>query len=338
MAKQSSEFTSILGWLLLPQLAANYLLKITHWILQQTAPRLVPHPKTPQYTRHRRIAYVVVVASYLLYTLWATEQALGANFYHVLGLRPDSFSASQLRRNFRRLSLILHPDKNPEGEEQFILLQNAYTVLSDPLARFVYDHAGESAVKCQACKSISDYMLASIPSRLASYAAYILGSVAMQVFRIGKYGTYWRYVAIGTFAALDLAMMTSTTDPLAIRVLLWLAPHRTSFEIAQILRQTMVCCFIALNQIGPQFIPHEKNVNTVALAKELLQKTKTTNIEILGKAVRLASFYKDTGLQRHMTQSFEDEMKLGMTIGTSRKFCDEYTDRLNTERDKIKAE
>ncbi|KAJ1856237.1 hypothetical protein GGH12_002797 [Coemansia sp. RSA 1822] len=336
MAKRSSgDFTSILGWMLLPQLAASYLLKTVHWILLRVAPRAVPHPKTPRYALHQRMSYVFVIATYLLYTLWSTEQNLGANYYHILGLRPDDFSASQLRRNFRRLSLALHPDKNPGGEQQFILVQHAYNVLADPLTRFVYNHAGEAAVMCQTCKTVSDYMLAAIPRRLAVYLTYVMGSVAMQVFRIGKYGTYWRYIAIGTFAALELAMMTRTTDPVLIRVLLWMAPHRTSFEMSQILQQVMICFFIALNQIGPQFIPQEKNVNTVALAKQLLAITRNTTAEIQGKAERLAGFYKDTGLERLASESFESELQLGMTIGTSHKFREEYIDRLNAERSQI---
>ncbi|KAJ2828755.1 hypothetical protein IWW50_001217 [Coemansia erecta] len=339
MARRASgDFTSILGWMLLPQLAASYLLKAVHWVLLRVAPRAVPHPKTPRYALHQRISYVFVIAAYLLYTLWSTEQNLGANYYHMFGLRPDDFSSAQLKRNFRRLSLALHPDKNPEGEQQFIMVQHAYNVLSDPLTRFVYNHAGEAAVTCQTCKTVSDFMLAAIPRRLAVYLTYIMGSVAMQVFRIGKYGTYWRYIAIGTFAALELAMMTRTTDPMLIRMLLWMAPHRTSFEMSQLLQQVMLCFFIALNQIGPQFIPQEKNVNTVALAKQLLAITKSTNAEILGKAERLAGFYKGTGLQRLASESFESELQLGMTIGTSSKFRDEYIDRLNTERSRIALE
>ncbi|KAJ2631136.1 hypothetical protein H4R22_002194 [Coemansia sp. RSA 1290] len=336
--RSSSNFTSILGWLLLPQLAASYLLKTVHWVLLRLAPSWVPHPRTPRYALHHRLSYATVIAAYLIYTLWSTEQNLGANYYHVLGMRPDTFSSSQLRRNFRKLSLVLHPDKNPEGEQQFILVQHAYNVLSDPLTRFVYNHAGEAAVKCQTCKSVSDFMLAAIPRRLAMYLTFIMGSVAMQVFRIGRYGTYWRYIAIGSFAALELAMMTRSTDPLVIRLLLQLAPHRTSFEMAQILQQVMVCFFIAMNQIGPQFVPRESNVNTVALAKQLLTITKNTKTEVLGKADRLAGFYKNTGLERHLSESFASELQLGMTIGTSRKFREEYIDKLNCERTKVDAE
>ncbi|KAJ2215889.1 hypothetical protein IW143_003545, partial [Coemansia sp. RSA 520] len=56
---------------------------------------------------------------------------------------------------------------------------------------------------------------------------------------------------------------------------------------------------------------------------------------IQGKAERLAGFYKDTGLERLASESFENELQLGMTIGTSHKFREEYIDRLNAERSQI---
>ncbi|KAJ2162434.1 hypothetical protein GGF46_000675 [Coemansia sp. RSA 552] len=338
MAYGGGDMSSLLGWMLLPQLAATYTLKIVHAGLRWVAPQAVPLPKTPRYALHRRLSYVFVIVLYLGYTLWSTEQGLGQNFYHMLGLQPDSFDPAQLRRNFRRLSLALHPDKHPGHEAQFIVVQHAYSVLSDPQARFVYDHAGAEAVKCQTCTSIGDYMLGALPRRLGVYLMYVLGSVAMQVFRIGKYGTYWRYIAIGTFAALELAMLTRTTDPWAIRALLWLAPQRTSFEIAHVLRQAMVCFFIALNQIGPQFIPRERNVNTLALAKELLARTKSTKEEVVGKAMRLASFYNNTGLRRPLAESFEAEMRLGMAMGASAQFREQYMGRLRDQRSAIALE
>ncbi|KAI8323809.1 DnaJ-domain-containing protein, partial [Martensiomyces pterosporus] len=245
-------------WLFLPQFASNCVLKTAHWILQRTAPHLVPHPKTAKYVLHQRVAYIFVIAMYLLYTMWTTEANLGSNYYQILGVSPSSFSASELKRNYRQLSLALHPDKNPGGEALFIQLKDAYKVLSDPVLQTVYDRAGAAAIKCDSCSSASDYLLAAIPRRLGIYLAYVIGSVALQVFRIGKYGTYWRYIAIGAFAALELMMVSSSTTPGLVKALQWLAPHRTGYEIAQILQQAMVCFFIALNQIGPQFIPQEK--------------------------------------------------------------------------------
>ncbi|KAJ2881038.1 hypothetical protein IWW38_005856 [Coemansia aciculifera] len=127
-------------------------------------------------------------------------------------------------------------------------------------------------------------------------------------------------------------MMTSTKEPAIIRALLMLAPHRTSYEMAQILQQAMVCFFIALNQIVPQFVPQEKNASSLELAKELMTAIKATNAEVSTKAKRLADVFRGTSLESHMADEFKSELQLGMTLGSSAKFQAEFTDRLNTSR------
>ncbi|KAJ2811870.1 hypothetical protein FBU31_007694, partial [Coemansia sp. 'formosensis'] len=310
------DFTGMLGWLFLPQFAANLVLKTAHWVLLRVSPRMVPHQSTSAYVRHQRISYALVIVIYLLYTMWSTEQGLGTNYYHAFGLSPSDFSESRLRRSFRQISLRLHPDKNPDGHQQFILVQHAYKVLSNPLSRFTYDHAGPAAASCQSCKTLGDYMLMAIPHRLGVYLAYTMGCVAMQVFRVGKYGAFWQYIAIGGFAALELTMMTSTKEPGIIRALLALVPHRTSHEMAQILQQVMVCFFIALNQIVPQFIPQEKNVSSLELAKELATAIQATKAEVVNKSRRLADVFKGSGLERHMADEFREELQLSMTLAS----------------------
>ncbi|KAJ1863660.1 hypothetical protein LPJ73_000466 [Coemansia sp. RSA 2703] len=332
----AGDFTGVVGWLFLPKFAASCTLTGAHWMLQRVAPQMVPHPNTSRYALHQRLSYVFVIFVYLVYTLVDTERNLGSNYYHILGLNPRDFSQLQLRQNFRRLSLVLHPDKNPGGEKLFIAVQNAYKILSDPVSRFVYDHAGLEAVACQTCMTVNDYILASIPRRIAMFLMTILGIVALQVLRIGAYGTYWRYIAVGSFLALEVSMMTRTTEPAFIRLLLWLIPNRTSFEIAQILRQLMVCIFIGLNQIGPQFVPVDSGSgNTVELAKSVLSGVKAIETEVVSNTRRTVGMFKGTGLERKMVREFEKEMTLGMTMGVSQAFRNEYTDRLNAERSNL---
>lgn len=64
---------------------------------------------------------------------------------------------AQLRQQWRKLSLVYHPDKvnggggidggdrKGPGAEYFVLLQAAYEVLSDPVKKFGFDRFGEEA-------------------------------------------------------------------------------------------------------------------------------------------------------------------------------------------------
>ncbi|KAJ2723722.1 hypothetical protein GGI07_002431 [Coemansia sp. Benny D115] len=328
------EFTGVFAWMFLPRIAASYTLKLFHWVLHRTAPHLVPAPASAAYARHQRLSYIFVIFTYLLYTIWDTERSMGTNYYGIFGLRPSDFSQDQLRRNFRRLSLSLHPDKNPQGHQYFIVVQSAYKVLADPVLRAVYDRAGPEALMCQTCSTASDFILASIPRRLGVYTMYVLGSVALQVFRIGTYGKYWRYVAIGGFLALEMAMLVRKTEPLFIRSLLWLLPRRTGFEIALILQQLSTCLFIGMNQIGPQLMPQERNVSTIEMAKQLLGGIEAVNSEVVNSARRKVDMYRGSGLQRVLGEETEKEMALGMALGMSSKFRAEFNDRAEAERRK----
>lgn len=61
--------------------------------------------------------------------------------YGVLGV-PKNADESAIRKAYRRLSLQYHPDKNPSGEEKFKEVSEAYSILSDPQKRKMYDVHG----------------------------------------------------------------------------------------------------------------------------------------------------------------------------------------------------
>jgi DnaJ-class molecular chaperone len=61
-------------------------------------------------------------------------------YYDVLGL-PKHATTMEVKRAYRKLSKKLHPDINPDPEahEQFIKVQEAYELLSDPVMKHTYD-------------------------------------------------------------------------------------------------------------------------------------------------------------------------------------------------------
>ena len=62
------------------------------------------------------------------------------NHYALLGVRSDA-SAREIRRAYRRLVRLHHPDLNPrlDGPERFAELAHAYAILNDPAQRARYD-------------------------------------------------------------------------------------------------------------------------------------------------------------------------------------------------------
>jgi molecular chaperone DnaJ len=73
------------------------------------------------------------------------------DYYKILGLR-KGVSLEQIKSRFRQLALRFHPDRNPEdpnAEEQFKLVAEAYHVLSNRQRRRLYDDEGHQGLKKQ---------------------------------------------------------------------------------------------------------------------------------------------------------------------------------------------
>ncbi len=64
-----------------------------------------------------------------------------SSFYQILSVNVNA-SSEEIKTAFRKMALRYHPDKNgnsPESEANFILIYNAYSILTDPEKRSEYD-------------------------------------------------------------------------------------------------------------------------------------------------------------------------------------------------------
>ena len=72
---------------------------------------------------------------------------MAKDYYSSLGIN-KSASAEEIKKAYRKLAIKYHPDKNPgntKAEDQFKVITEAYTVLSDPEKKLQYDSYGDSA-------------------------------------------------------------------------------------------------------------------------------------------------------------------------------------------------
>lgn len=71
------------------------------------------------------------------------------DYYSILGVQREA-DATEIKKAYRKLAIQYHPDRNPdnpEAEEKFKQLAEAYDVLSDPAKRQVYDQYGVAGLK-----------------------------------------------------------------------------------------------------------------------------------------------------------------------------------------------
>jgi len=70
------------------------------------------------------------------------------DFYKVLEVARNA-SDKEIKKAYRRLAMKYHPDRNsdnPDAEEKFKAIQEAYAILSDEQKRAAYDQFGHAGV------------------------------------------------------------------------------------------------------------------------------------------------------------------------------------------------
>lgn len=158
-----------------------------------------PQPGTPRFEKHRRRIFVIVVSSYLLYTLYETFHELRreGNFYQILGVSPWADERT-IRSRFRRLAAQYHPDKaslakeDPTPDGYFVYLKLVQDTLLDPQRRFAYDRFGPDVTSWRGLSTVREYLYKGLLQQLPQY---VVGFFAVVMLNMVYWSSWGRFVS-----------------------------------------------------------------------------------------------------------------------------------------------
>ncbi|KXX74006.1 Chaperone protein DnaJ [Madurella mycetomatis] len=262
-----SALLSLLGWSFLPNLVTGWVQTVYYGItIRAGDPR--PQPGTPRWAEHRRRIHIIVVALYLLYTIYEADYELqrAGTFYTDLGV-PLTATDREVKSRFRRLAALFHPDKVSAAEAgrdpadvnaYFVHLKTAADTLTDPARRFAYERFGPDVVAWQRCVTIRDYVVRGAQALVPYY-----GMAAVVMYGLGllgylNWGRYERWLVLAVMFVFEVhcvtrpgmpAVLDKMVNPL-LGKLAGRAPY-LQFQAIALARKLSVTVYIAFSQIGP---------------------------------------------------------------------------------------
>lgn len=135
----------------------------------------------------------------------------------------------EIKRAYKRLSLLLHPDKNPspDATDQFDAVKQAYDVLMDMEFRDVYNKFGKEGIISNKRYDETQFLLEAA----VFYVSYGMMAFMLTLGKKSGEARNWTFTGLVVMLVLEVAIMTSQTNPLPA----WLFPRMTEHEVIWLL-------------------------------------------------------------------------------------------------------
>jgi curved DNA-binding protein CbpA len=155
-------------------------------------------------------------------------QQRGPNYYAKLGVTRSS-NPLEVKRAYKRLSLELHPDKNPspDASEQFDQVKKAYDVLMDMELREVYNKFGKEGVESNKRYDETQFLL----EMAIFYVTWGLMAFMLTLGKRNGEARNWTFTGLVVMLVLEVTIMSSQGNPFPV----WLFPTWTEHEVIWLL-------------------------------------------------------------------------------------------------------
>ncbi|KHN99432.1 Heat shock protein DnaJ [Metarhizium album ARSEF 1941] len=290
-----SALLSLIGWSFLPGLVSSWVQTIYYGItIRAGDPK--PQAGTPRYAQHRRRIHILVVAAYLLYTIYEADHDLRrkSTYYADLGL-PISSTENQVKSRFRRLAALHHPDKTSaeeaaESANVFIHLKLASDTLQDAAKRFAYQRFGDAINSWEKCVTIKDFVTQGLLyNTLPHYSVAAATIYLLGLFGYFEFAKFYRWLILVALCLMEVHIVTRPAFPPllnAVNAFMTRVAFRDAylpFQFIALLRKLVLTVYIALSQIGPLLVQGAGPKGTAAAHDEKSLRENLTRLETLSK-------------------------------------------------------
>lgn len=223
-----------------------------------------------RFERKKSIMYAIAFLAAIAAVKTGLEmQQKGPNHYQLLGVTHES-NPLEIKRAYKRLSLQLHPDKNPEPDavDKFDAVKQAYDTLMDMEFREVYNKFGKEGIKANKRYDETQFLL-----ELAIF--YVSWGMMVFMLTLGKRNgeaRNWCFTGMVVMLVVEVTMMTSSTNPMPT----WLFPTLTQHEVVWLLHNLFPAFMNGCRSLGSYLY-----VDLDAQTRQLLLALQDQNKDIL---------------------------------------------------------
>jgi len=211
----------------------------------------IVHPATAwilrpgRFERKKSIMYAIGFLAVLAAIKTGMEmKANGPNHYSLLGVNRNS-SPLVIKRAYKKLSLQLHPDKNPNdplASTKFDRVKKAYDILMDMEFREVYNKFGQSGIDSNKRFDETQFFM-----ELGIF--YITWGIMSYVLTLGKrsgIARQWTFMGLIVMLVIEITIMTSQGNPFPS----WFMPQNTEYEAIWLLHTLFPAFMNGCRSIG----------------------------------------------------------------------------------------
>lgn len=237
----------------------------------------IVHPATAwilrpgRFERKKSIMYAIGFLALLAAVKTGMEmQAKGPNHYSLLNVSRNS-SPLDIKRAYKKLSLKLHPDKNPDDPDasaKFDRVKKAYDVLMDMEFREVYNKFGQDGINSNKRFDETQFFI-----ELAVF--YVTWGIMAYVLTLGRRSSLarqWTFTGLIVMLVVEISIMTSRGNPFPS----WFFPQNMEYEAVWLMHTLFPAFMNGCRSIGGYLY-----VDLEAQTRQLLTGLMEQNKDIL---------------------------------------------------------